>query len=314
MASSEKTEDRISEEDLNLLLESEGIDLDDELEEDDFESGFEGSDQKAEQNQAQSEPNDELEEDEPEGEEDEEVKEDVSEPASQEEPISTVTISKKEYDGLQSRVRNIEGRFGTMNAQMQKMLDAQKSVQSSGGDAPSSQQINSAKISSEKFKRLKEDFPEWAEAMEEELNLRTENIKSSIPRAPDLNNYISRDDAQDLVGESRKLAYLDLKYSNWENEVRTNDFRMWYLSQDDNMKALADSTDVNDSAKMLEAYFSFRHESENNTQNRELEKMNVVKQKNQKRLESGISPTKSSAALSKRTSSEEEDFEEGFNS
>ncbi len=308
----------LSEDELSLLMQSEGIDVGDEEEEDDFESSFNDDSKNmpgtlpSSSSDQDNEGSDEDDEEEEGGENTESNEDDGETEAKSQQSAAPTQEGPDDITALKARLRNIEGKFGTVNAQMQNMLKAQKDVRSTGGAAPTAQQIQSARQSSKKFEQLRDDFPEWADAMEEELNLRTEALRAQIPQAPNLDGFISRDEAANIASESRKLAVLDFKYPGWEDEVRSNDFRLWFISQNENMKVLADSDDPRDSAVMLDAYFNARNPARNSA---ELdEKKSVVVNKQKKRLASAISPTKSSAAAGKRFSSEDEDFEEGFHS
>lgn len=293
-----------SDDDVDSLLKAEGVDLVDEQENEDFSEAF-GSD---ESGRKQHKEKDEtpIKEEEPAGEEKNQDKgEDSQEQTVEVQSPSVADNKSDELTALTNRMRKMEGSYGTLNSNLMS-INARLTEMAKTSSTPTKDQIQSAQADPEKLAKLREDFPEWADAVKEAVNQGVTQLRSEIPAAPNLENYIPRTEISNLVNEARSLAALDIQYPNWEKDVATNSFSLWLSDQDGNTQALANSEDPSESAILLKSYYDFVDTS------RVPIKTDQTAQK--KRLKSAVSPTKASATSVRQTNSEEDDFNEGFNS
>lgn len=184
--------------------------------------------------------------------EEEPVVEAVVEPVVEAAPVVSPA---DDLAALASRLRNMEGKFGTVNKQLQDVM-ARSATQAAtqGGDAPTSGQVAGAAGSSAKLKALQADFPEWAEALTEQLaNIRpadTTELRASVVEE------VTKT-AREITAENRSLARLDAEFgTRWERDVKTDKFKAWLSSQDAVTKALSNSQDSDDASALLEKFYS----------------------------------------------------------
>ncbi len=205
-----------------------------------------------------------------------------------------------------ARLRNIEGHIGGLNSQLKTALATAKAVEKTGGEAPSTTQIESAASSSAKWKALKEDFPDWVDAMDGRLA----EIQAAIPKA----NPVDVDglkaelttNVTQLVNEAgtraRQMARVDAKYEDWEETVKTPEFETWFETQTPEVKALGASAKASDAIRLLDSYEDSRKKTEAGAK---------AKAVNEARLKSAITP-KGVPSAQPTSLNDVDAFERGF--
>lgn len=157
---------------------------------------------------------------------------------------------------LLHHVKTAEGRVAAMQREFQQARQAATTV--APEQAPSQGQMAAAAKNPEKWEQLKQDFPEWAGAMEEYV---ASKLGSVTPQQGGLTpeqvaGYVQQQVAQTKAEMTRALeeARLEGKYENWKQTVNTPEFAAWYAVQAPDVRALADSTAARDAIKMLDLY------------------------------------------------------------
>lgn len=213
------------------------------------------------------------------------------------EKLEAVTGKLGSVDKISDRIRNIEGHIGGLASQVKSFVNASKAVAKAGVETPSQAQIETAAQSSEKWKAIKEDYPDWAEALEERLA----EEKRAAP--VDLEGFQKKVDESvgslnsTLRAELRRAheTIVEIKHPDWRKDVNTNEFKNWFNGQTNEMKALAASESAVDAIKLLDVYKSSTKKS---------------KQDKEQRLRSAVTPQGSAA---KPNSINDDDaFERGF--
>ena len=132
---------------------------------------------------------------------------------------------------LLHHVKTTDGRVAAMQR------EAQQARQVAVQDAPSQTAIASAAKNPEKWDQLKQDFPEWAGAMEEYVAAKIGMIAN--------------------IEEAR----IEGKYEDWKTTVNTPEFASWFAVQSFDVKALAESPQSKDAIKMLDMFSDSRTRS-----------------------------------------------------
>jgi hypothetical protein len=125
-------------------------------------------------------------------------------------------------------VKTTVGRVGSIQSELQKIG---KAAATQAADSPTEKQIERASESPEAWKKLKEDFPDWAEGVEAYVSSR---IPSSA--APDTQKIVSEAVAKaraEVVALREKEAEeeLDDTRPDWREVVKGEDFAKWLSSQ-----------------------------------------------------------------------------------
>jgi hypothetical protein len=240
---------------------------------------------------------------------DEEIAEVLGQQASADKPAEDDRLTKLEH-----RLRSVEGRNGTLlaqNKQLTQRIEAMTSRQDP--KQPSVTDMLSAAMSGgQKLKDLKREFPEFAEAMDEQARMFGESVDRHLSdmrqQAAAAGDRVSRDDAAQMMREARQLARIDSKYPGWERTCQTQEFVSWYGTQDDGTKALAQSEEAEDAIELLDRYATAMQQAGLTAPNRN------VSSTGKDRLKGAITATSSASRAAPRGSSDEDDFEAGFRS
>lgn len=163
---------------------------------------------------------------------------------------------------LLHHVKTTEGRVAAMQREAEQARRAQQTV----GDtaAPSQGQIAAAAKNPEKWDQLKQDFPEWGDAVEEFVNSRLGNTQQQQGLTPEtIANFVQAKVAETRAEMTKLLeeARIEGKYEDWKNIVNTPDFAQWYAVQNPQIRALADSTSSKDAIKMLDMFHETKKRS-----------------------------------------------------
>lgn len=157
---------------------------------------------------------------------------------------------------LLHHVKTAEGRVAAMQREFEQARRAQQQVATN--DAPSQNQMAAAAKNPEKWEQLKQDFPEWAGAMEEYV---TSKLGAIPPQQQGLTPEAVAEFVQGKVAEvqadtNRRIeeARIEGKYENWRDLVNTADFTNWFAAQQPEVQALAQSPQARDAIRMLDLF------------------------------------------------------------
>ena len=192
---------------------------------------------------------------------------DPAEPAPNQEPVDPlaeirasmsqeINALKEANAQLLHHVKTAEGRVAAMQREFEQARRAQQSV--AAADAPTQGQMSAAAKNPEKWEQLKQDFPEWAGAMEE-------YVGAKLGAIPQQNQALSPEAvAQFVQGKvaeveqtfARRLeeARIEGKYENWKDTIRASDFTAWFAMQKPEVRALAESPLAKDAIRMLDMF------------------------------------------------------------
>lgn len=209
-------------------------------------------------------------------------------------------------DKLPDRLRNIEGHIGGLTTQIKAAAEASKAVVKAGGEAPTQAQIEAASASSEKWKRIKEDYPEWVDAMEERL-------ASIRPVTSEPKDYISKTDFEAKITEvsgtnadlRRELQedLIEHHHEGWKDTVKSSEFVKWFEGQKPEVKALSKSPKARDAIRLIDAFKADKSAAaEKAKKDKEAEDA----------LRAGVTP-KGTGGRAVRHTDENDAFENGFN-
>lgn len=203
------------------------------------------------------------------------------------ETLRQVDSLKAAMQLVQHKLSSSEGRIGAL----QRELQAARSVEQYAPRSPNQQTIAAAAKTPEKWAKLKEDFPEWGEAIEELVSTRAP--ASAAPQV----------DLEPLQGQLNALtsqfarAIEEAKvfgaHRDWKAVINTPEFVNWHRSQSADVQALAASPAAEDAIAMIDR---FKQESRDGNRN--------VAQERAARLAAAAVPAKRSAAPPPKAESE----------
>ena len=163
---------------------------------------------------------------------------------------------------LLHHVKTAEGRVAAMQREFQQARVAQQQV--APQEAPSQGQIANAAKNPEKWEQLKEDFPEWAGAMEEYVASKLGSVQSQQGLDPQQVAAFVQQQVDQTKAEMRQAieeARVDGKYENWKDTVNTLEFTQWFTVQSPETRALANSDSARDAIRMLDLFHETKKRS-----------------------------------------------------
>lgn len=202
--------------------------------------------------------------------------------------LEGITKNLSKLDAIEHDLKSTVGRVGAL----QRSLDAASKVATkAGADAPTQGQVAAAAQASDSWKKLKEDFPEWASALDERLASEGKAIRDAMPKVDTDALYKGVDERlnpklaaikAEVRAEARALARLDMKHEGWEEKINTPQYAAWIKTQAPEVQALADSDKVNDASRLLDLFD-------------EHAKAEAAKAKNKARLATVVTPKQASS-------------------
>lgn len=151
---------------------------------------------------------------------------------------------------LTTRLRQAEGHIGGLKSSLQQQIQAAQAVASRGGDAPSRDQLHAATGSASAMARLKEDYPEFAGAMDAALNERLSTVQAQPQQSPG----VSPADVEARIDEMRRQMHVEMKHPGWLDDVKTPRFTGWLDGQAAEVKMLANSAAPSDAIRLLDLF------------------------------------------------------------
>jgi len=109
----------------------------------------------------------------------------------------------------------------------------------------------------EKWEQLKQDFPEWAGAMEEYVTSKIGVPSQQQSLSPEAVAQFVQQEVANTKAEMGRLmeeARIEGKYENWRETINTTEFAQWFTVQNPQTRALADSPIARDAIKMLDLF------------------------------------------------------------
>jgi hypothetical protein len=201
------------------------------------------------------------------------------------ETLDSVQKSLSAVDNLSQRFRAVEGHVGGVLQKVkgfETAMAAAKTVERSGGAAPSEGEIKAASSSGEKWKSIVEMYPEWAEAMEERLaGLRA----AEKPSAPPVDiEGIRKQIEQELVTPLQKdlretrEEMVAMRHPKWREDAASEEFKAWFQKQTPDVQVLAKSPLATKTIELFDKYAEARKRAEKEA-------------KDKQRLENAVTPS-----------------------
>lgn len=136
-------------------------------------------------------------------------------------------------DALPGQIRKLAGNIGGLNSKIDSALATAKAAATDKGGAaaaPSDKQVQAAMGNSDLWKRLKEDYPDWAAPLEEQFAA----IRSDLDKAkqPGVDVNALRSEVTNGVNAAlsagfdaaEERAFVRLKHPDWKTVVKTPEF------------------------------------------------------------------------------------------
>lgn len=172
----------------------------------------------------------------------------AAEPAKPD-PLADVIARMDKIQQSHDKLAGTLGRVQQTNEQLQAQLAAKAA--SAVADAPDQADIKRAVADPAEWASLKQEFPEWGNAFESLLEARMPKFDADA---------FEQKVNQAIEGKAATIqakiidASLNAVFPGWKQDVASPEFAAWLEAQPDDTKALRNSDDVGDAARVLKLY------------------------------------------------------------
>ena len=173
-------------------------------------------------------------------------------PAALKQTLEALQSKVSAIDTIGNEVKQWSGRVGAIQRELQLQRNAAEQAAKTVSEAPTKQQMAEAAQDDEAWSELKDEFPEWADALEKrtgklekKFSEQIESLRQQQPQAPDL-SALRREYDQKL---------LTIKHPDWRELVASPEYQEWLNKQpgDVRQKAL-ESTDALECIEVLDQF------------------------------------------------------------
>lgn len=157
---------------------------------------------------------------------------------------------------IDRRLKPLEGRVGAIQRDIQLQKNAAEQAAKQVSDAPSKEQMAKAAKDEDEWNQLREEFPEWAEALEkkttglrEELKSEIDAIKSSAAPAGDIDSRLEK------MRLDYEVKLLTIKHPDWRQKTASPEYQAWLAQQPDDVRDTAlNSNDAMECIEILDKF------------------------------------------------------------
>lgn len=177
--------------------------------------------------------------------------------------LAKVDDLKALVGNLQHQVRSSDGRVGALQRELQQARSATQAVQR----APNEQTVRAAAKTPEKWAKLKDEFPEWGEAVESLVDtVRAEQPQVDLsPLQTEIQNQINGITQQ--FHRAVEEAKLFGAYKDYKTIVNSDDFVNFWKAQPAEVQQLTASPLAEDSIRILDMFSEFKTKVKDSTRN-----------------------------------------------
>nr|BDD47851.1 hypothetical protein 24 [Burkholderiaceae bacterium] len=173
--------------------------------------------------------------------------------------LAKIDELEKSNQTLLHHIKTAEGRVSALQREQDIARRVQEQVAKQNNEAPTQKEIAKAEKDPEKWARLKEDFPEWAEGLEEYVSTRLGGMQQPQQTidAKQIEGYVNNQINASRTEMTRRIeeATLDGRHPSWRDDVKSQDFNNWLTNQPNEVRVLADSQAAKDAIRMMDLFY-----------------------------------------------------------
>lgn len=166
------------------------------------------------------------------------------------------------FAATEERLKQAESRIGGITNELHAAKQINKDNTVEKKEAPTEDEIKVASESLEKWKELKNDFPDWADAIEHRLSI----LKSEMTPGVSLETLTKeiaalKESFKDSTGSQIEKAILSFAHPDYEQTISSSEYATWLKSQSADVIEKTNSVTAADAISVLDQFESFKKES-----------------------------------------------------
>ncbi len=157
---------------------------------------------------------------------------------------------------VEARLKQAESRVGSLSNELHNAKQAAAAVK----DAPTKEQMEAAAKSEEGWQALKEDFPEWAEAIDGRVNAKLATLKEEIVAGLHGEGKTAEEIAQlketlaEGTAEQIQMGILEFLKPGYQSTVAMKEYQEWLKTQPEDIVKLTKSPRAADAIVVLDSF------------------------------------------------------------
>jgi hypothetical protein len=183
-------------------------------------------------------------------------------PAALRMSIEGLSAKVSVLDEIGQRLKVSEGRIGSIQSELQRQKNAAVEAAKQVDVAPTKEQMAAAARSTQKWEELKEEFPEWAEVLEDtkvSLKKEIDELRTIIPRNEQRDVAGEVDQKIQQLQENYERKLLTIKHPDWREKVALPEYGAWLQKQSAEIQRKAlESKDALECIEVLDAFEAAR--------------------------------------------------------
>lgn len=191
-----------------------------------------------------------------------EAAEEVPEPEKTPEELEWEAVPKVVRDrlaaleSLPNQMHKLSGHIGGLKSQLEATATAVKAVADrKGEDTPTNHEVQSAVSSPEAWKNFKDEWPEFADAVEARISA-TPKAEAKQQPAPDFDGFRASLESEmaEQIHVAEERAYLRFKHPGYVETVNSQAFVDWFKKQPKDVQALDDEPSAQNAIALLDKF------------------------------------------------------------
>lgn len=163
-----------------------------------------------------------------------------------------ISSQLESLSAIESRLKQTERRIGSMQ---NEMSGAKKVAAEAKVESPTKEQMAEAAKTESEWDELKEDFPEWASAIEAKLAANSTEIVKGLPNTEKINS--------DMAGMTTKLSEMSteiqknkisFKHPGWKAIIDSKEYAAWIAGQPEDIRSKTKSLEAEDAIVVLDKF------------------------------------------------------------
>lgn len=161
-----------------------------------------------------------------------------------------------DYDAIANRLKQAESRIGSITNQLHQAKQAAEDVKK----APTETEIAAAAASDKEWEELKDDFPEWASAMDKRLGAERQKAESALAEIKETIKVLQtpkEDKTQELetrISRMREELLLEVRHPGWQTTAKSPEFVEFFKTLPADKQAKAGSDKAVDAIEILDLF------------------------------------------------------------
>lgn len=152
--------------------------------------------------------------------------------------MENITGKLSSLDAYENRFKQMERRVGSVQNAVQNQAKQAKEAAKKVKNAPTQEEMDAAAKSKKEWSELKEEFPQWANALNYKLAEETAELKKSIPDVEDLRKKVSQVEGNVITPKTLETRLLGMRHPDWNTVRYTPEYKSWLQKQPQDIQQL----------------------------------------------------------------------------